>query len=321
MFSLSLRMYTLMALMFVFLYFVVGFFAYALGVANMSIYFVITLVIMGIQFMLGPKMVEWFMRVRYVKQNEFPELFAVIEDLAKTANIPMPRVAVSQMAIPNAFAYGRWLSDGRVCVTNGLLRLLSQEELRAVLGHEIAHIKNRDVLTITLLSVIPLIMYRIFWHTVFWGGGRSRRGGGNTLLIGLAALVFYFISNLIVLYGSRIREYFADKGSIALGNHPQYLASALYKLVYGSARIPREQLRQVEGVKAFFASDPSRAAKELRELSQIDKDLSGDIDSQELETLKNTVIKLTPADKFQELFSTHPNMLKRIKRLSMYVKS
>ena len=112
------------------------------------------------------------------------------------------------------------------------------------------------------------------------------------------------------------REYFADRGSIALGNSPASLASALYKLVYGAARIDKEDLRQVEGIKAFFASDPSRAWQEIRELKQLDQDRSGTIDQAELDLVRRKNIRLSAADKFMELLSTHPNMLKRIKQLS-----
>jgi len=121
-----------------------------------------------------------------------------------------------------------------------------------------------------------------------------------------------------VLYASRIREYFADRGSVLLGNKPSFLASALYKLVYGSARLDREDFRQVEGIKAFFLNDPTRALNEIKELSQLDLDRSGTIDPYELEALQNKRIKLGFADRLLELLSTHPNMLKRIKQLSFY---
>ncbi|MDD5568714.1 MAG: M48 family metalloprotease, partial [Candidatus Omnitrophica bacterium] len=129
---------------------------------------------------------------------------------------------------------------------------------------------------------------------------------------------FYFITNLLVLYASRIREYFADRGSIALGNQPSALASSLYKLVYGSARMSPEALKESEGLKAFFVNDPSQARNEIRELSQLDLDRSGTIDPSELLLLKNKNIRLGLGGKLMELLSTHPNMLKRIKKLSEY---
>jgi heat shock protein HtpX len=121
-----------------------------------------------------------------------------------------------------------------------------------------------------------------------------------------------------VLYASRIREYFADRGSVSLGNRPSTLASSLYKLVYGSARLNQEALKESEGLKAFFVNDPSQARKEIRDLAQLDIDKSGSIDSAELELLRTKSVRLGPADRIMELLSTHPNMLKRIKRLSEY---
>ena len=317
MFSLHLRMWFLLAVLFAIVYAVVSMIAHALGLTNFYVYLSLALAVMLIQYMIGPKIVEWTMRVRYVKKEEYPQLFNIVEDLAKKAKIPTPRIGIAQIEIPNAFAFGRGAKDGRVCVTSGILRLLNEEELRAVLGHELSHLKNRDVLTITLLSVIPMILYRIAWQFLFYGRRRDGRGG-NTLLLGLAAFIFYFITNLLVLYASRIREYFADKGSVALGNKPAALASSLYKLVYGSARMNKESLKETEGLKAFFVNDPSRANKEIRELVQLDLDKSGTIDSYELANLKARRIQLGLGDKMLELLSTHPNMLKRIKKLSEY---
>lgn len=270
--------------------------------------------------MLGPKIVEWSMRVRYLKEGENPKLESMVKSLAEAAHIPTPRIGIAQVAIPNAFAFGRTMKDGRICVTEGILKLLNEEELRAVLGHEMSHIKNRDVLTITLLSVIPMILYRIAWQFLFFGGRRDRNSS-NTALVGLVAFIFYFVTNLLVLYASRVREYFADKGSVDLGNNPSALASALYKLVYGSARMPKEAIKDVEGMKAFFANDPSKAMSDLRELSQLDLDRSGTISADELNALQSRNIRLGFGDKLMELLSTHPNMLKRIKRLSYWGKA
>jgi heat shock protein HtpX len=272
---------------------------------------------MFIQYMLGPKLVEWTMRVKYVKKEEYPRLFQIVEELSSRAGIPVPKIGIAEITIPNAFAFGRGLKDGRVCVTQGILKLLNEEELKAVLGHELSHLKNRDVLTITLLSVIPMILYRIAWQFMFYGRRRDSRGA-NTVLIGLLAFIFYFITNLLVLYASRIREYFADKGSLVLGNPPTALATSLYKLVYGSARLDKESLKETEGLKAFFVNDPSRALREIRELSQLDLDKSGTIDPAELASLNSSSVKLGFGDRVLELLSTHPNMLNRIKRLSEY---
>ena len=315
MWALKLRMWLLLIILFAIVYAVVSWISYAAGITNFYFYLILSLAMMFIQYMIGPKLVEWTMRVRYVKREEYPRLYQMVESLAMRAEIPAPKIGVAQIALPNAFAFGRGRKDGRVCVTEGILKLLNEEELKAVLGHELTHLKNRDVLTITLLSVIPMIMYRIAWQFLFYGRRRDERGG-NTALVGLAAFIFYFITNLLVLYASRIREYFADRGSVLLGNQPAALASSLYKLVYGSARMDKESLKEVEGLKAFFVNDPSQALNELKELRQLDLDKSGTIDASELAMLKNKKVHLGFADRLLEALSTHPNMLKRIKQLS-----
>ena len=318
MWSLQLRMWLLVTLLFGIIYALVVIVGSSfLHVGGFSFYLIISLVMMLIQYLLGPKIVEWSMRVKYIKREENPRLFQMVESLSVRANIPMPRIGIAQIDIPNAFAFGRSLKDGRVCVTAGILNLLDEEELKAVLGHELTHLKNHDVLTITLLSVIPMVMYRIAWQFLFYGRRRDERGG-NTVLIGLAAFLFYFLTNLLVLYASRIREYFADRGSVLLGNQPKALASSLYKLAYGSAKLSPESLKQSEGLKAFFINDPSQGRKEVFELSQLDLDKNGVIDSSELELLRKSNIHLNLGDKMMELLSTHPNMLKRIKKLSEY---
>jgi len=310
-------MWLLTTILFGFIYALIVIIGTSMHFGGFSFYLILSLVMMLIQYLIGPKIVEWSMHVKYIKREENPRLFQMVESLCMRANIPMPRIGIAQIEIPNAFAFGRSIRDGRVCITQGIMNLLNEEELKAVLGHELTHLKNRDVLTITLLSVIPMIMYRIAWQFLFYGRRRDERGG-NTVLIGLAAFLFYFITNLLVLYASRIREYFADQGSIALGNQPKALATSLYKLVYGSARMNPEQLKESEGLKAFFVNDPSQARNEIRELAQLDLDKSGTIDASELEALRNKTIRLGTGDKLMELLSTHPNMLKRIKRLSEY---
>lgn len=316
MLGLRLRMMLLTALLFAIIYAVIAMISAQMGISNFSFYLVLSFVMMFIQYMIGPNIVEWSMRVKYIKEDEYPELHRIVKDLAMKAKLPAPRIGIAQIPIPNAFAFGRSVRDGRICVTQGIMDLLQENELKAVLGHEMSHIKNRDVLTITLLSVVPMILYRIAWQFMFYNRRDSRDSGANTALIGLLAFVFYFATNLLVLYASRIREYFADKGSVDLGSRPADLASALYKLVYGSARMPKEALKDVEGMKAFFANDPSRAMKELRSLQDLDIDKDGTIDSSELLAMESKTVRLGFGDKLMELMSTHPNMLKRIKRLS-----
>jgi len=318
--GLQLRLYLLVGLMFAILYAVILAVSSAIGVGGFVIYAAVAVAFMLLQYLLGPALVSMMMKVKYVSEREEPDLHRMVAELAHEAGIRKPRVGVSELALPNAFAFGRTQADARVCVTRGIMKLLGREELRAVLGHEISHVKHRDMVFITLLSVLPMICYYIAISFMFSGmfGGRGRGGQGANLLpvIGLGMLLLYFITNLLVLYGSRIREYYADRGSVRLGNQPQHLATALYKLSFGNARVPREAYKKVEGVKAFFVNDPSRALTELRELKEVDTDMSGTIDAGELEALRIKSVRLGPGDKMMELFSTHPNMLRRIKHLS-----
>ena len=315
--NMKFKMYLLLAVLFAIVYAIITVGGTFLGIGNFYFYLTISIGMMLVQYMIGPKIVEWSMGVKYINKGENPALERMIEELAVSAKIPKPKIGICETPMPNAFAFGRGVNDGRVCVTRGILNILEQNELKAVLAHEISHLKNRDVLFITILSVIPMILYRIAWNFMFFGGRRDSEGrGGNAALVGMAAFLFYFITNLLVLYASRIREYFADKGAIALGSQPSHLASALYKLVYGSAKMPKEALKQVEGMKAFFVNDPSRALREIRELQQLDLDRSGTIDAGELEALRIKTIKLSFSDRLMETLSTHPNMLKRINELS-----
>ena len=165
---------------------------------------------------------------------------------------------------------------------------------------------------ITLVSAVPLIFYFIFISTLF----NNRGGNNNSGIIGIAALAGYFAAQLIVLFVSRIREYYADQGSIELGNPPYELASALYKLVYGSATASEDSVKEIEGVKAFFVNDISDAGNEIDDFKMIDTNGDGSISESELEELKYTPTKIGVGSKVSELFSTHPNMMKRVKRLA-----
>jgi len=283
--GLQIKMWLLVALMFSILYGVITGIGTWVGAGNALFYLILAFLFVGFQYLIGPSLVQMIMRVRWVSERE------------------------------------ESLRDGRVCVTQGIQKLLNKDQLKAVLGHEISHLKHRDMMIITLLSVIPLMLYWLAWSTL-WGGmfGRRRESAGYAALIGLGAMLLYFITNLLVLYGSRIREYYADLGSVKLGNPPQHLATALYRLVYSSAKLRtdpqvKQELQRVEGVKAFFLNDVSRAHNEIRELEDIDKDLSGTIDPDELMELRQKTVKLSGVEKMMELFTTHPNMLKRIKHL------
>ncbi len=320
---LQTRMYLLIAVLFGILYGVIFVIGSLMGVNSALVYVVLAFVIVGLQYLISPAIVGWTMRIRWVNAVEEPELHRMVSELAQKANLPMPKIGISEIAIPNAFAFGRSQRDGRICVTRGILSILSNDELKAVIGHEMSHIKHRDMAVITLLSVIPMIMYYLAW-SFMWGGAlggnRDRNNGGSyTILIGIAAFILYFITNLLVLYGSRIREYYADKGAVDLGNQPHQLASALYRLVASDASYKKSpDMKRVEGMKAFFLNDPAQAWNEVREVSQIDENRDGRISQDDLMSLRQKKIRVGFGGKLLELFTTHPNTLKRIQTLSTY---
>ncbi len=310
-FLLTLRLWLATILLFGILYAIITVICSLLGFGGPLIFAIMAVGMVLLQYLAGPKMVEMTMNVHYVSPHEAPNLHSMVEELAMNAGIPKPKVGISETNIPNAFAFGRTKGDGRVCVTRGILNLLDEEELKAVLGHEISHIRHQDMAVMTLISVVPLICYWIFISTIFSGDRDSDAG-----LIGIVALVGYLLGQLLVLFVSRVREYYADQGSVEIGGKPHKLASALYKLVYGSANLDKRQVKQVEGVKAFFVNDISDAHNEINDLRQVDLDMDGVISEVELARLRDMDTHIGTGSKIMELLSTHPNMVKRIKRLA-----
>jgi heat shock protein HtpX len=310
--KLNLRLWLATVLLFGLLYAIITAIGYYFGYGGPITFVGFAFVIVFAQYLAGPKIVAATMGVRYVSREEAPQLHEMVEDLAAKANINKPKIVISETSMPNAFAYGRSKRNAHICVTRGILNLLNEDELKAVLGHEMSHIRHRDMIVMTLLSVVPLICYYMFISTLFSDGDRE----GGAALIGIGALAAYFIGNLIVLFVSRVREYYADEGSVELGSQPNHLASALYKLVYGTVRTSDNELKKVEGLKAFFANDVSDAKNEINDLRSMDLDMDGSISESELAQIKYTKTRVGRGSRIMEIFSTHPNMVKRIKRLS-----
>ena len=316
---LQARMYMLIGLMFVIIYGFLLFVGAAAGYSGQSFINYSVILALGmilVQYMIGPKMVESSMKVNYITEGDNPKLYRMVEEQARKAGLKKtPKVGISPTPMPNAFAFGRSKGDARVCVTDGIMNLLSEDELKAVVGHEISHVKHSDMAIITLLSAVPMIAYYMYMSSMYSGASRDRNSGG-TAMIGIVALVVYFITNLLVMYGSRIREYYADKGSAEIGNEPHQLASALYKLTYGTAKTPKAEVQRLEGIKAFFVNDPTKARGDFNELTEVDRDMNGIIDRNELVSVRQGGVRVGTTASIMELMSTHPNMLKRIKHLS-----
>lgn len=217
------------------------------------------------QYFMSDKLVLMTTGAKEVSPQEEPRLHAMIERLAVMGDIPKPKkIAIMETHVPNAFATGRNPKNAVVAVTRGLLTRLDEKELEAVLGHELSHVKNRDVMVLTWASIIVImagyLLQMMFWMSLFGGfgrgGGDDRRGGGQAALVMLAVYVgtiaVYFLSQILIMALSRYREYAADRGGAILTGAPMQLASALSKISNDMYRIPEKDLRQVEHASAFF---------------------------------------------------------------------
>jgi heat shock protein HtpX len=235
------------------------------------------------------------MHAHEVTPQQEPKLHEIVDRLCLLANMQKPRVGVSEMDIPNAFATGRSPSHAVICATRGLMQRLNDEELEAVLAHELSHVAHRDVAVMTIASGVGLLAGLIsriaLFGTMFGGGGRGR-GGQNVVLLEMATLlvsiVVYVIAYLLTMALSRYRELAADRSGAILIGKPSVLASALVHVTGDMGKIPRNDLRKTEGMNAFFfapalaggtaatlfSTHPSLEVR-LNQLAKLEKELNG----------------------------------------------
>src|SRR5947209_10285517 len=198
-----------------------------------------------VQFFTSDKIALYSMGAREVSPAEAPQLHAMVERLCVQANLPKPRLAIAQTPMPNAFAVGRSPKAATVCVTTGILDLLNPSELEAVLGHELTHIQNRDVLVMTLASFFASIAAFITQIGFFFGGAfddRDNNSGPAFIVVILVSAAVYVISWLLLQALSRYREFAADRGSAMITGRPSALISALYRISGQMESIPVKDL-------------------------------------------------------------------------------
>jgi heat shock protein HtpX len=245
----------------------------ALGVAAVMNFF---------SYWFSDRMVLAWHRAQPVAREQTPQLYEILERLTARAGIPMPRVYVLPEDAPNAFATGRDPHHAAIAVTHGILRLLTAEELEGVLAHELAHVKNRDILigsiAATLAAAIMVIANMARWAAFFGGGQRDDRGGANPITFLATVILAPIAATLIQLAVSRSREYQADASGAEMTHNPYGLANALQKLEDSSRRIPMQ------------TAGPA--------------------------TSHLFIVKPFTGGAFTTLFSTHPPMRERIRRLT-----
>jgi heat shock protein HtpX len=221
-----------------------------------------------VQYFTSDKIALLSMGAREVSPQEAPELHAIVERLCVQANLPKPRVAIAETAMPNAFAVGRSPSKATVCATTGILELLSPSELEGVLGHELTHVQNRDVMVMTIASffasIASFIVQMGFWFGGF--GGDDEDSGPSWLVVILVSAVVYVISWLLLQALSRYREFAADRGSALITGRPSALVSALLKISGNMQQIPQRDLRAASGELAAFYIFPPKAKQTVATL-------------------------------------------------------
>ena len=235
---------------------------------------------MFLQYFYSDKMILMSMGAKIVSESEEPELHQIVSRLCAIAGLPMPRIAIVNTSMPNAFATGRNQKNAVVAVTTGIMQQLDRGELEAVLAHELTHVKNRDMMVITIATFLSSIAQIMVRFLPFFGGGgsRDRDSGGSFVLMFLVSLVVWIVSFILIRALSRYREFAADRGSAIITGQPSNLASALMKI--SGAKVPTQDLRKVEGpVSALF------------------------------------IVPAISGSSIMNLFSTHPTLVARIEAL------
>lgn len=223
-----------------------------LGVGYIPLAIIASAMILA-QWYFSDKIVLWSSGAKIVTREQHPKLHEIVERLSTNNALPKPKVAIVNSNVPNAFATGKSPKSSLVAVTTGLLDLLDDDELEAVIGHELTHVRSRDVLVLTLASVFSMVAWYLMQFG-FYGGlqSRDRNSAGSGAIVLLVAVVTWIVSFLIIRAISRYREYSADRGGAIMTGKPDKLATALLKISGKIKDIPPTELKNVQKLNAFF---------------------------------------------------------------------
>lgn len=286
---------------------------------NMPVWIAIvfSVVVVGLQYLIGPYIIDWIYRIGWIQPSAVgPDFARFVEDACRRDGIPVPRFGVIEDGNPNAFTYGHTPGDARLAITRGLIDMLSEEELEAVVGHELGHIKHWDFVVMTIASLIPLILYNLYFFTRYNIG--DRKNSSYVLIIAVTAYIAYVVSQYIALFLSRIREYYADHHASELTNRPNALATALVTVAYGLAKAgpPRQEdsekkkrpaldkMSAISGLSFFGRKGVSQFAMSA-------SDSSGNFSIENMQKAMRWDLH-NPWAKWFELNSTHPLPARRI---------
>jgi len=288
--------------------------------ANLGFILVLTLFFGLVQWYLAPWMIKKFTGCRELKEGEYAWLKKMVKELSQKAGIPEPQLYLVYNPVPNAFAFGRTQASSAIGVHTGLIEHLSEDEVRAVLAHETGHIKNRDVQLITIASMIPTLIYYL---VILLGSSSRNRDDRDSpfsmIIVYLGAFVAQFFTYLLVLYLSRVREFYADRFAATLTNKPKDMITALARISYGFT--PPRGAEVNQQMRAFYVSEPNAEIAGAIDTAQLERDLQKTSEKKAGEGKRIEAGELGKAIEFEktrgffEVFSTHPLTYRRIEAL------
>ncbi len=274
------------------------------GESGIIVWIFISFFFIFIQWLIGPWLIKMMTGAKEIKVEEAPEIHQMLSEISKTAGIPKPKLYIVNRNDPNAFAFGRTQGSSGIALHKGLIEMLTKEELRAVIAHEVGHIKHRDVSIMTIASSLPTILY----YMVIIFGGRNREGNSilQLIMVFIGGLIAQFIGVLLVMWLSRTREYYADEFAAYATRNPLALITGLSKITYKT--IPHNNERD-NSFKTLYISDPSKG--EGDDIMEIAKAINSENSAKVEELIEMEKYKYGK----KEWLMTHPITAKRLERL------